>query len=435
MMISLLRHPMNNQYVLSILSVFIFIISVVNFANAINIKEHYQRGIKYKNSGQFQKAIASFEIVLMSAKTDSDKNLLAETHFQIASIYHILEEYHKSISSYKKAIALNPNSVLYYNGLGISYSELKQYKSAITTFKKAIELNPINAQLHYNLGLVYLKQGELSIAKAAFNKAISVDTNWVEPHLGLGEVLRKQGNFTEAEQSYFKALGISSNGITALSGLGQVYTKQKRYDLAIDSYEKVIAIESDNTEAHYQLAQIYTKLGDKEKASTRIAFFKLLRSTDPILEKAVKWVKTHPDDTIGYNNLGIIYLTRRRYDKAIEYYNHAINLSPNLAITRYNLGLTYHKQGKLDLAIKSYQNAISLDSTLAIAHNNIAVCYTDLQQNLKEALLHAETATSLAPDDANYWDTLATVCTHLGLDNQAQNARQKQIKLLNSTEK
>ena len=220
-----------------------------------------------------------------------------------------------------------------------------------------------------------------------------------------------------------------------MSGLGQVYAKQKRYDLAIETFEKVITIECDNTEANYQLAQIYNKVGDREKAASKITFFKLLRSTDPILEKAVKWVNTHPDDPIGFNNLGIIYLTRKRYDKAIENYNRAITLSPNLATSHYNLGLTYHKQGKLEIAIKSYQKAISLDSTLAIAHNNLAVCYTDMRQNLKVALIHAEKATSLAPDDANYWDTLATVCTHLGLDSQAKNARQKQISLQNSPKK
>ncbi len=409
------------------------LLGCIVFANTDN--KNYQHGIKYKNVGQYQKAIESFDTVLKSVIANLDKNLLAETHFQIASIYHILEEYNKSISSYKKAIILNPNSVAYYNALGISYSKLKQYKDAISSFGKASKLNPKNAQPHYNLGLVYLKQGELSLAKAAFNKAITADTNWADVYLGLGEVLRKQGHLENAEKSYLKALGISSNGINALSGLGQIYAKQKKYDLAIDTFKKVIAIESDNTEAHYQLAQIYNKLGDRNKAASKIAFFKLLRSTDPILEKAVKWVKTHPDDPIGFNNLGIIYLTRKRFDKAIENYNRAITLSPNLATSHYNLGLTYHKQGKLDIAIKSYQEAISLDSTLAIAHNNLAVCYTDLRQNLKEALIHAETATSLAPDDANYWDTLATVCTHLGLDNQAKNARQKQIALQNSPEK
>lgn len=403
------------------------------FSNPSN--PHYQNGIRCKNTGHYQKAIASFDKVLTSSKTDIDKNLLADTHYQIASTYHILEEYNRAISSYKKAIGLNPNTVIYYNALGISYSELKKYKEAIASYEKAIELFPSNAQPHYNLGLVYLKQGEFSLAKDSFHKAITADKDWGEPFVGLGEILLKQGHLENAERAYLIADHFSPNGINILLGLGQIYAKQKRYELAIEKVKKVIDIQADNTEAHYQLAQIYHRLGDKEKASSEMALFKLLRNTDPILEDAKKWVKRNPDDPRGYNNLGIIYLARKRYDKAIDSYNHAISLSPNLATTHYNLGHTYHKQGRLELAINAYHKAVSLDSSLAIAHNNLAVCYSDMQQNLDKALLHATTATDLNPDDANYWDTLATVCTQLGLDNQAKIARQKQKSLLNSPDK
>ena len=122
------------------------------FANIAN--EHYQHAIRYKNERQYQKAIASFDLVIKSAESGTDKNLLAESHYQIASTYRVLEEYNKSISSYKKAITLNPNSGVYYNALGISYSELKQYKAAIAAYEKAIELTPKNTQSYYNLGLV-----------------------------------------------------------------------------------------------------------------------------------------------------------------------------------------------------------------------------------------------------------------------------------------
>ena len=120
-----------------------------------------------------------------------------------------------------------------------------------------------------------------------------------------------------------------------------------------------------------------------------MTFFKILRHTDPLLAKAQKWVKIYPDDPRGYNNLGILYLTRQRYEKRLKTIKRAISLSPTLATAHYNLGHAYHKQGKLKLAIGAYQKAISADESLAIAHNNIAVCYTDLQKHLDKALSHA----------------------------------------------
>ena len=94
----------------------------------------------------------------------------------------------------------------------------------------------------------------------------------------------------------------------------------------------------DHTEAHYQLAQIYVKRGEKEKAATAMTFFKVLRQTDPLLEKAEMWVKKHPDDARGYNNLGIVYLARRRFEDAVATYKHAISLDPDLANCTLQLG-------------------------------------------------------------------------------------------------
>ncbi len=406
-----------------------------NIALANRASEHYQRGMGHLEEGRYQNALKAFDEAIRSVKADADRNWLAEIHFQKASVYYALEEFEKAISEYKETIAHNPKPTVFYNALGIAHSELKQYKAALDAYKKALALSPKKAEPHYNIGLVYLKQGTFSLAIDAFKQAIAIDAKWAEAHNGLAEVYLKQGLLSQAEKSYAKAVRLNPDRIGAILGLGQVYVKQTRFNEAITKFEKVIEIQRDNTDAHYQLAQIYIKLGQKEKAASAMAFFKILRHTDPLLQKAQKWVKINPDDPKGYNNLGILYLTRRRFDKAIENYKRAISLSPSLAAAHYNLGLAYHKQGKIKLAIDAYQKAISTDATLAIAHNNIAVCYTELPENLDKALSHAQTATDLVPAEANYWDTLATVYTHLGLDSKAKQARQKQTSLLTTSKK
>ena len=140
-------------------------------------------------------------------------------------------------------------------------------------------------------------------------------------------------------------------------------------------------------------------------------------------------MKRHPDDARGYNNLGIVYLARRRSEDAIATYKRAISLAPDLVTAHYNLGHAYHKQGKMNLAIAAYQHALTLDATLAIAHNNVAVCYIESGIDLDQALSHARTAVRLVPTESNYWDTLAQVCTALGLESEAQHARDKSCQL------
>ncbi len=282
------------------------------------------------------------------------------------------------------------------------------------------------AEPHYNIGLIHLKQGDLAQAAEAFKRAITVNPEWSDPYTGLGEVHLKQGDFEEAARTYKEAIRLSPKDATPVLGLGKTYTKQGHLDTAITTIEKAIEIQVDNTEAHYQLAQIYIKRGEKEKAASAMAFFKTLSQTDPLLEKAEMWVKKHPDDARGYNNLGIVYLARRRFSDAVANYKHAISLAPDLATAHYNLGHAYHKQGKIESAIAAYQQALAADTELAIAHNNIAVCYTQLKTNLEKALSHARTAVRLAPTDVNYWDTLSEICDALGLKDEAQHAREKQ---------
>ena len=352
-----------------------------------------------------------------------------EKHYKDATAYHDLGEFEQAISEYRKAISLNPNSPIIYNRLGVAYSELKQYDAALDAYQRALALSPMTAELHYNVGLVHLKQGDLLRALEAFKRAIALDAEWEDPYTGLGEVYLKQGDLGQAAHAYKQATRLNPNGNpSAILGLGKTYVKQGRLDAAITAVEKAIEIQVDNTEAHYQLAQIYIKRGEKKKAASAMAFFKVLRQTDPLLEEAKTWVKRHPDDARGYNNLGIVYLVRRRSKDAIDNYKRAISLAPDLATAHYNLGYVYHKQREIHLAIAAYQKALTIDTTLAIAHNNIAVCYMESGIDLDKALSHARTAVRLVPTEANYWDTLTQICVVLGLESEAQQARVRSIK-------
>ena len=415
---------------LKYLSVFCLSLTIGYFAHAENTDEYYIHGNKYLNEGRYQKAIKAFDEFILSQNAEVDTDRLSEIHYLKATAYHALEDYPRAVTNYKKAIANNRSSAQLYNALGITYSEQRLITSALNAFKKASQLDQNTAEPHYNIGLLHLKQGDFSKAVEAFKSAISSDQNWTDAYNGLAEAYLRIGNLKNAKQAYANAQKLNPNNISSILGLAKVDILQELYVDAIRQINRVIKLHPDNTEAHFQLAQLQIKSGQKEKAAETMKYFKILRQTDPLIAKAQKWVKIHPDDAKGYNNLGIVYMTRLRFDKAIVYYQRAIAISPTLASTHYNLGLALHRQKKLILAIDAYKKAISLNQSLAIAHNNIAVCYTDLQRNLEKALSHARIATNLEPENANYWDTLTTIYANLGLNDKAKHARKKQTTLL-----
>ena len=62
----------------------------------------------------------------------------AEKHYKSAIAYHAIDEFEQAVAEYKKAIAINPNSAIIYNRLGVAYAELKQYDAALEGLSDSI---------------------------------------------------------------------------------------------------------------------------------------------------------------------------------------------------------------------------------------------------------------------------------------------------------
>ena len=70
---------------------------------------------------------------------------------------------------------------------------------------------------------------------------------------------------------------------------------------------------------------------------------------------------------IAYNQYGRLYATRRNYQKSRELYAQAITLDPYYVEATSNMGLTYEKEGKWEKALETYQHALDLNKNDAFA--------------------------------------------------------------------
>ena len=95
------------------------------------------------------KYLAIFILCSASANTALSDSSSAEKYYKSATAYHDLGEFEQAISEYRQAIALNPNSPIIHNRLGVAYSELKQYDAALDAYQKALVLSPMTAEPHY----------------------------------------------------------------------------------------------------------------------------------------------------------------------------------------------------------------------------------------------------------------------------------------------
>ncbi len=99
-----------------------------------------------------------------------------------------------------------------------------------------------------------------------------------------------------------------------------------------------------------------------------------------------------------YNNMGVAYTNKGNFKRALNYYKKEVRLNrerygknhPNVAGGFINLGSTAYRNGDIGLAISYFKNALrSLQKSLgdhpmtAMAANNIGLCYVELQDNEK----------------------------------------------------
>ncbi|KPJ66322.1 MAG: hypothetical protein AMJ43_08485 [Coxiella sp. DG_40] len=97
------------------------------------------------------------------------------------------------------------------------------------------------------------------------------------------------------------------------------------------------------------------------------------------------------------HNTGATFAQLENFEKAIEFYNKALQLDPAAPKTYNKLGTAFFSLGKITEALKHYTKALDLDPNSPEAHFNLAYILHE-QDKIDEAITHYEKALELKPD-------------------------------------
>ena len=121
--------------------------------------------------------------------------------------------------------------------MGITLHGLGQYEEAITSYKKAIEINPDFAGAHNNLGNVLKHTDKCEEAVIAYKIAIELQSDYVEGYVNLGITLNELNKHKEAIISYKKAIEINPDFTDAHDNLAITYDLLHQYKNAIIHFD------------------------------------------------------------------------------------------------------------------------------------------------------------------------------------------------------
>lgn len=227
----------------------------------------------------------------------------------------------------------------------------------------------------------------------------------------------------EAINEYEKAVNLNTTYAPAYAGLGEAYsfkglleeqnTNKKDnglYNKALKYSQKAVELSPNTGESHRALASAYRALGRFDDAKREVgkaielnpndseAYYILWTVTgaDTDSKYIKKAIELNPNLSVAYNDLGYVYYTRGKYEKAAEYLRRAIEINPDLVQAHTNLGLTLVAEKRFDEAQEEYRKAIQIDPNYLIAHYNLGVVL-GAQNRIDEAIDEFKKAIGINP--------------------------------------
>lgn len=302
----------------------------------------------------------------------------------IAEVYYHMNEYKKSLISYKKSfiyfekINMKENIISILCGMGRIYQVNGNYKKAIIEFTKQLFLSrkikdsrQIGIAL-YNLGFTFRRKGEFHNALRYFFKSLKIflilkdKSNIAFLKNGLAHIYYFKGYYKKSlsmfEQAKSKFLFVGNQNMVAviIGNIGNLYLTLKEFDKANSYYIKQLQIFKSINNL-IGIANTYSNLGNLNKDNgdygKALIFY---RNQLSIFKKLNR--KESVSDSIS--NMGIIYVYQGNYKKALKAFNTQLKIDESLSnidgiIRAYlNIANVYKDLNNFVLADKFYKSAL-----------------------------------------------------------------------------
>ncbi len=292
-----------------------------------------------------------------------------------------------AIDSYKKALALEPNSPAIMERLAEVDAESQRIGDAVSEAQAVLKLDPNNLAAHRLLARIYVRSlGEMNDsatqsanvqkAVAELQAILKLAPDDSESALWLARLYRAENKAEDAEKILRNILtkqpddgqaleqlsqllieeGRSQEAITLLAQaadqfsspdlydlLGDAYSQGKQYDKAEDAYKKAVAMDPDDPGHRHGLAE--TLLTEKKYSDA--------------LEQYKKLSQMEPGTADNYLRMSQLYTQLGQFSDAEAALMRAKQLAPGNLEILDNEAMLYEAQGRYDDAIKVLNDAIS----------------------------------------------------------------------------
>ena len=191
---------------------------------------------------------------------------LAEAHTSLGLLLFYNLDFQGSTKQFERAIALNPNYATAHHWYGLGPLRcVGDFDKAIAELKRALQLDPLSLIINADLGAGFVTARRYDEGIAQLRKTIDMDSHFYYAYLNLGKALQLNGQLAEAVTEYKKAAALNDDPLV-LGLLAQGYAKLGQRDEALKTLEQLQQTATRRYVWNYTFALVHIALGEKDKA-------------------------------------------------------------------------------------------------------------------------------------------------------------------------
>ncbi len=285
-----------------------------------------------KDDVLFRSILNQINIARVDTKTLS--SISAKDLLEAGHQYAINNKLDQAFDAFNKAISLDPNLSMAYVNRGNIYDMKGQFEKAMEDYKKAISLDPKNSQAYYDRGLAFGRSGNSDAAIKDFSKAIDLGADY-KSYYNRGIAYSHKESLDAAIKDFTKVTELAPRYAMVYQDRGFAYYRKGQYDRAIQDYSKAIDLDPKLATAYHKRAVAYKKQGqtgkslaDYSKAAGLYNDFGLRFASKGDLDRASNFfqaaIEASPDGPIGYYNMACMYSMKKDVQKACDFLKKAI---------------------------------------------------------------------------------------------------------------
>ncbi|MFX1451723.1 MAG: tetratricopeptide repeat protein, partial [Promethearchaeota archaeon] len=364
---SLLLPPIDDSYVIVIIIILAIIVAVL--IGSFGIVLHQKRkGVYISKPEESKKPRAA-----RKASLPKMKNQKVEAWKDQGDIFRAERNYQKAYECYQRALEIDPEDVrakvmieLLQDKISPSIS---QAEPPSTIIKEKIEKKPEPIIIRPSI----IRE------ETPKEKAISL--------FDQGFDFFKVGEYKRSISYFEKTIELYPQFKNAWYSLGVAHMNLGNFEKAIECFEKEIEIDPSN-----KLAKAFMNSLKKRYLKSEVE-----------VKPSIPEIKEMPEEKAKkLYDMGKDFYNSENYLKAIEYFEKAVKLTPQLKEAWYELGLSHAALGNMEKVIESHKKVIEIDPEFKEAWKFLGTAYLS-QKNYQEAILSYNKVLELDPQDTYSW--------------------------------